>query len=254
MQFDRSESGLETLFIVVSLFLILLIGATPWWVDLYQTGAFFQSRRDLFANISSTTLNLVVVFLLIYLFTQRTRLQQSRTIELQRLSMTDHLTGIYNARFFHHRLSKEVERANRQKEVFSLLFLDIDGFKRYNDSYGHAAGDSILKEVGQIILRMIREGVDCGARYGGDEFSVILIDTDLEAAMEIGERIRLAFYQHRNGSISLSMGVAVFKRGETGDRLLKRADEAMYRAKRQGGNRIEPEPAQTIHARYEKTA
>lgn len=253
MQFDRSETSLETLFVLVSLFLILLIGATPWWVDLYQTGSFFQTRKELFANIVSTSLNLVMVFLLIYLFTQRTKLQQSRTMELQRLSMTDHLTEIYNSRFFHHRLGKEVERANRQKEVFSLLFLDIDGFKKYNDAYGHTAGDSILKEAGQIILRMIREGVDCGARYGGDEFSVILIDTDLEAAMEIGERIRLAFHQHRNGNISLSMGVAVFKRGDTPERLLKRADDAMYRAKRKGGNRIESESGWT-YSRYDKTA
>lgn len=252
MQFDRSETTYpEVFFAIISLFLILLIAVTPWWVDFYETGAFFNTRRELLANIVSSSLNLVTVLLSIYFFTQRAKRQHSRTLELQRLSMTDHLTEIYNSRFFHHRLAKEIERANRQKEVFSLLFLDIDGFKRYNDSYGHAAGDSILKEVGQIILRMIREGVDCGARYGGDEFSVILIDTDLEAAMEIGERIRFAFHQHRNGAISLSMGVAVFKRGDTSERLLKRADDAMYRAKRKGGNQIESESGRT---RYHKTA
>lgn len=252
MQFDRSETTYpEVFFAIISLCLILLIAVTPWWVDFYETGAFFNTRRELLANIVSSSLNLVTVLLLIYFFTHRAKWQHSRTLELQRLSMTDHLTEIYNSRFFHHRLAKEIERANRQKEVFSLLFLDIDGFKRYNDSYGHAAGDSILKEVGQIILRMIREGVDCGARYGGDEFSVILIDTDLEAAMEIGERIRFAFHQHRNGAISLSMGVAVFKRGDTSERLLKRADDAMYRAKRKGGNQIESESGRT---RYHKTA
>lgn len=254
MQFDRSETDYrEALFAILSLFLILLIVVTPWWVDLYETGALFRTKRDLFANLISSSLNLVTILLLIYFFTQRAKRQQSRTLEFQRLSMTDHLTEIYNSRFFHHRLGKEVERANRQKEVFSLLFLDIDGFKRYNDSYGHAAGDSILREIGQIILRMIREGVDCGARYGGDEFSVILIDTELEAAMEIGERIRLAFHQHRNGNISLSMGVAVFKRGDTPERLLKRADDAMYRAKRRGGNRIESESG-WASSQYDKTA
>jgi|GEM_PF-5235066 len=254
MQFDRSETDhRETLSFLLSFFLILLLAATPWVVDLYETGVFFHAKRDLVANISSTSLNLVLVLILIYLFTQRAKRQQSRTLELQRLSMTDHLTEIYNSRFFHHRLNKEVERANRQKEVFSLLFLDIDGFKRYNDSFGHAAGDSILKEVGQIILRMIREGVDCGARYGGDEFSIILIDTHLDAAMEIGERIRLAFHQHRNGTLSLSMGVAVFKRGDSPERLLKRADDAMYRAKRKGGNRIESESG-WHHSQYDKTA
>lgn len=243
----------ETLFAAVSLLLIFMIGMTPWLVDLYETGSFYRTERELLANLTSSFLDLVVVLSLIYLFSERARLQQSRNQELQRLSITDHLTQIHNARFFHQRLEKEVERAGRQREIFSLLFFDIDGFKRYNDAYGHTAGDAILKEAGRIISEMIREGVDCGARYGGDEFSIILIDTDLDAAMEIGERIRIAFHQSQLGVSSLSMGAAVFKRGDSPDRLLKRADEAMYRAKRKGGNRVESE-AGWSYSHYDKTA
>ncbi|MBI3804514.1 MAG: GGDEF domain-containing protein [Nitrospirae bacterium] len=243
----------EILFATVSVLLITLIGIAPWWVDYYETGSFFRTERDLFANLTSTSLNLIMVLSLIYFFSQRAQRQQSRNLELQRLAITDHLTQIHNARFFHQRLEKEVERASRQREVFSLLFFDIDGFKRYNDSYGHTAGDALLKDMGRIISEMIREGVDCGARYGGDEFSVILIDTDLAAGLEVGERIRLAFHQSQKYLSSLSMGAAAFKRGDSSDRLLKRADEAMYRAKRKGGNRIESE-AGWSHSHYDKTA
>lgn len=221
--------------------LILLIASMPWWVDYFQTGHLSGNGRALIANLIGTLLNLSMVLLLFYLFILKNRSYRSENSELQRLSITDHLTQIHNSRFFHAQLEKEVERANRQKEVFSLLFLDVDYFKKYNDDRGHAAGDDVLKEIGRIIRRMIREGVDCGARYGGDEFSVILIDSNLQAAYEIGERIRLALHQSRNGAISLSVGIACFRKGDSADRLFKRADDAMYRAKKKGRNRIEVE-------------
>jgi len=221
--------------------LILLLLLVPWGADYFKGEPVFSDQKALLADSILTLTNLAVTLLLIYFLIQKGRSRQSENSELQRLSITDHLTQIYNSRFFHEQLKKEVERANRQKEQFALLFLDIDQFKKYNDLHGHTAGDDLLKEAGRIIRRMIREGVDCGARYGGDEFSVILIDSNLEAAYEIGERIRLAFYRSRNGNISLSMGIAAFRRGDTADRLFKRADHAMYHAKRKGGNRIEIE-------------
>ncbi|HZR46150.1 MAG TPA: GGDEF domain-containing protein [Candidatus Manganitrophaceae bacterium] len=213
----------------------------PWWIDYYQTGHLFGSRRALIGNLIGTWITLSMVLLLFYLFVQKNRSYQSENSELQRLSITDHLTQIHNSRFFHVQLEKEVERANRQKALFSLLFLDVDYFKKYNDDQGHAAGDEVLREIGRIIRRVIREGVDCGARYGGDEFSVILIDSNLQAAYEIGERIRLALNQSRNGAVSLSMGIACFRKGDSADGLFKRADDAMYRAKKKGRNRIEVE-------------
>jgi diguanylate cyclase (GGDEF)-like protein len=245
----------KKLLALLSYTLILLIASIPWWVEYVETGQFFQTQGDFIANLTSSFLNLSITFLLLYLFTQSAKINQSQNFDLERLLAIDHLTQIYNSRFFHQQLAKEIERASRQKEVFSLLFLDIDRFKKYNDSKGHTAGDEVLKDLGKIIKRMIREKVDCGARYGGDEFCVILIDSDLQAAYEIGERIRLAFYQCRNENISLSMGIAAFRKGDSSDSLFKRADSAMYQAKRRGGNRTEVElgnPPQI--SRYEKTA
>jgi diguanylate cyclase (GGDEF)-like protein len=235
--------------------LILLIVSVPWWVNYFHTGRFFEGGSGLVINLTCSFLTLLFLLLLLYLFVQKTRSYQSQNSELQRLSFTDHLTQLHNSRFFHAQLEKEVERANRQREVFSLLFLDVDYFKVYNDRHGHAAGDEILKEIGKIIRKMIREGVDCGARYGGDEFSLILIDTNLQAAYEIGERIRLAFHQSRAGMISLSMGIASFRIGDSAVRLFKRADDAMYRAKKKGRNRIELESwRRSTFSRFDQTA
>lgn len=234
---------------------ILLIVSMPWWVDFYQTGRFFYGGRGLAANLAASLLSLSMILLLLSLFAQKNRSYRSENSELQRLTITDHLTEIHNSRFFHAQLEKEIERANRQKEVFSLLFIDVDYFKKYNDERGHAVGDDVLREIGRIIRKMIREGVDTGARYGGDEFSVILIDSDLKAAHEIGERIRLALHQSRNGTISISIGIASFRRGDSADRLFKRADDAMYRAKKKGRNRIEMETWSPSHlSHFDQTA
>lgn len=244
----------NSLFAKISYFLILVITYMPWLVEYYETGHFFRTEKELLANIVSSLLNFSITLFLIYFFVQKNQLYQMQNLELQRLSVTDYLTQIYNSRFFHIQLEKEIDRAARQKEVFSLLFIDLDGFKRYNDSHGHAAGDEVLKEAGHIIKKMIRE-VDTGARYGGDEFSVILINTDLQAAYEIGERIRTAFHEARNGDISLSMGISLFRKGDSSRLLFKRADKAMYRAKTKGGNRIELEswrPSSFSH--YDQTA
>jgi PleD family two-component response regulator len=95
--------------------------------------------------------------------------------ELSRLSITDSLTGLYNQRHFYTRLKDEVTRAKRQKHPLSLILLDLDNFKEYNDTYGHLEGDEMLRNVGQIINNSIREGVDSGYRYGGDEFAILLL-------------------------------------------------------------------------------
>jgi diguanylate cyclase (GGDEF)-like protein len=235
--------------------LILLLVLMPWGVDYFHTGRFLEGERGVIVNLIGSSLTLLILLLLLSLMVQKIRSYRSQNSELQRLSFMDHLTQIHNSRFFHAQLEKEVERANRQKEVFSLLFLDVDYFKKYNDDHGHAAGDDVLKEIGRIIRKMIREGVDCGARYGGDEFSVILIDSNLQAAHEIGERIRLALHQNRKGAISLSMGIASFRRGDSVERLFKRADDAMYRAKKKGRNRIELESwTPSTLSRFDQTA
>ena len=111
---------------------------------------------------------------------------------LSKLSVTDSLTGLYNQRHFFMRLKEEITRAIRQRNKVSLILLDLDNFKNYNDTYGHLAGDEVLKKVGNIIKSNIRQGVDSGYRYGGDEFAVILIGADLQTGFSIGERIEAA--------------------------------------------------------------
>lgn len=148
--------------------------------------------------------------------------------ELNRLSITDSLTGLYNQRHFYSRLQEELTRARRQNDSLSLILLDLDHFKAYNDTYGHLAGDEVLRNFGRIINSSIREGVDSGYRYGGDEFAVILIDADLSVAREIGKRIQAALQE---GNFTASMGYATFKDGMSVKELVLEADKKLYRAK-----------------------
>jgi len=149
--------------------------------------------------------------------------------ELSRLSITDSLTSLYNHRQFFVRLKDEIARAQRQKGNFAVVLIDLDGFKSYNDTYGHLAGDDILRDVGRILRKCIREGVDTGFRYGGDEFSLILIDADLDVAEGIVERIRGEFEAH--GSVAASFGIARFREGMNELDLVEEADRALYRMK-----------------------
>ncbi|MBW2031064.1 MAG: diguanylate cyclase [Deltaproteobacteria bacterium] len=149
--------------------------------------------------------------------------------ELNRLSITDALTGLYNQGYFHRRLKEEVLRAKRQKHPLALILLDLDNFKYYNDKHGHLAGDEILRKVGILINNCIREGVDSGFRYGGDEFAVILIDADLSIAREIGKRIQESF--NNNLAISASLGYTIFSEGMSDKEFIAKADEDLYETK-----------------------
>jgi len=157
---------------------------------------------------------------------------------LEELSITDDLTGIYNRRHFYDKLSEVTLSAQRYKRPVSLLMFDVDHFKSYNDTRGHLAGNRILERVGRIVSEEIRE-VDWGFRYGGDEFTVILPETSKEDARVVAERIRRAFEKCKFDETTLSIGIAQYDLKSDLDTLIKTADEAMYKAKNQGGNRIE---------------
>lgn len=162
------------------------------------------------------------------------------------LSVTDDLTGLYNARFLHTSLGREVQRCRRYGSQVSVLFLDLDCFKKVNDRFGHLAGSRALVEVGELIRNTLRE-IDVVARFGGDEFTVILPQTGAEGAETIAERIRrrvegavfLETLQHRV-RITASLGIACFpEHGQDKDQLIQKADEAMYRVKGKGKNGVE---------------
>jgi len=155
--------------------------------------------------------------------------ERKRKNELNRLSITDSLTELYNQRHFYARLSEEVIRAERQRHPLSLILLDLDNFKEYNDKNGHLAGDEVLRNVGNIIISCIREGVDSGYRYGGDEFAIIVVDADIEVARDIGTRISNAF--EVNGIITVSIGYSRFKYGMSVKDLVSEADMDLYKNK-----------------------
>jgi len=160
---------------------------------------------------------------------RRAIIERNTKRELNRLSITDSLTGLYNQRHFYARLREEIARAKRQKQQLSLILLDLDDFKSYNDTHGHVAGDELLSKTGDIIHASIRENVDSGYRYGGDEFAVLLIDADNNVAQEIGRRID-AGLRNRLG-ISASMGFSQFSEGMSAETFVNKADKELYKSK-----------------------
>jgi diguanylate cyclase (GGDEF)-like protein len=171
-----------------------------------------------------------------------TRLRNGRE-ELEKLSVTDGLTGLFNREHLMVTLTMEIARADRQEESFSVLMIDLDHFKKYNDTYGHLAGDEVLAAIGAVFADCIRE-VDYAARYGGEEFLVMLPQTALPGAVEVAERIRTRFAEEtksddKDVSLTLSIGVAEYpKYGDTAESIVAAADGALYQAKRRGRNRV----------------
>lgn len=160
--------------------------------------------------------------------------------ELGRLSASDSLTGLSNRRILTQRMSEELLRSQRQNHVFSVVMLDVDHFKKYNDAHGHPAGDEVLKRLANILRTCTRAG-DCTARYGGEEFAVLLSGKGAEPALELAERIRQRVAQEEfpAGKITISAGIAEFPHhGHTAEALISSADEALYEAKREGRNRV----------------
>ena len=174
---------------------------------------------------------------------ERSLLAERRRMEeqLRELTVTDDLTKLHNSRHFFKMLQDEIDRATRYHHALSLLLMDVDGFKHFNDAYGHLEGDKVLARLGEVILACLRTN-DSGYRYGGDEFTVILPVTRGQEAKKVAERIRKEFEAvefipaagiHFHATISV--GIAEYEPEERLTEFAKRADEAMYKAKRQGG-------------------
>ena len=166
--------------------------------------------------------------------------------ELERLSVTDRLTELYNHGYFQQRLEEELERASRFGRTLSLIMLDIDNFKQFNDRWGHPRGDTVLRAVSGVIRQNLRE-IDVAARYGGEEFIVVLPETDEDGALAVAERIRTSMAEHEFDTgegapvarQTVSLGVATYPmHGATAPRLVEAVDAAMYEAKRRGKNQV----------------
>ena len=162
----------------------------------------------------------------------------------RQLSITDDLTRLYNSRHFYARLQVEIERANRYQRPLALFMVDIDGFKKVNDDYGHLTGDKVLAKAGEVIRQALRE-TDSGYRYGGEEFAVILPETDGPGAVRVAERVRLELEAtpfplnpNASRSITASFGVSQLLAKEKLSEFIKRADENLYVAKAKGKNQV----------------
>lgn len=171
---------------------------------------------------------------------------KERLDHAEHLATVDGLTGLYNHRYLQQRLIQEIQRANRTGSKLSLILLDIDYFKHYNDSLGHPAGDKLLQQLAKIILSCVRT-IDVVARYGGEEFAVILVDTGAQDAYEVGERIRASVEQYEfdgrenqpNGKVTISLGIASYPENAfSKDDLIKLADDALYKAKYISKNKV----------------
>jgi diguanylate cyclase (GGDEF)-like protein len=162
-------------------------------------------------------------------------------LQMERLAVTDELTGCYNRRYFMRQGGIELSRHIRHCRPMALLMLDIDYFKRVNDTCGHAMGDQLLKKVAKTITEDLRKS-DIFARIGGEEFAVLLPDTDTEEARHIAERLRVHLHlpvDEGLWSVSVSIGVAAPREGDSDlDQILRRTDKALYRAKAEGRDRV----------------
>lgn len=169
-------------------------------------------------------------------------------LELERLTRIDGLTNLSNRRYFNEYIQAEWKRAFRAKAPISLVMIDVDNFKRFNDTYGHLAGDEVLKQVAGVIQTSANRPGDLAARFGGEEFVLILVDANLDAAGAIAsrlvEKVRELGLQHVDGPVTISAGVASVIPSDAylSDEVVNAADIALFRAKAAGKNRIELYP------------
>jgi diguanylate cyclase (GGDEF)-like protein len=157
-------------------------------------------------------------------------------MEAQKHSLIDPLTGLGNRRNLSAHMTRFISEARRHKTPLSLAMADIDHFKRFNDTFGHAKGDEILTKVSQIIKNEIRD-IDFVARYGGEEFLILFSKTGLSGAQQACERIRKTV--EVDTDVTISIGIASFSLGGTENELMEEADKALYMAKENGRNRVE---------------
>jgi diguanylate cyclase (GGDEF)-like protein len=169
------------------------------------------------------------------------KLIESKKIQfIAKTSLKDQLTSLYNRKTFENRLESEVKRARRYRRNLSLLLIDIDHFKNINDTRGHQAGDVVLMGIGRIILENLRES-DSAYRYGGEEFAIVLVESNKKNAAKYAERLRSLIQRtaFEEISVTISVGCSQLKnRKDTPQSFVKRVDDALYKAKQTGRNRV----------------
>ncbi len=251
--FSVLSKGLITLLALISWFIIQdireleriftfsVIGFTVLFISLLTDllGEFLE-QPDYITTVVGDLFP-IVGFVLVFIAVSKWIVHNNQmTDTLQRFATTDDLTGAYNRRQFGEVIKYEIHRAVRYADTLSLIMFDLDHFKRINDTYGHNAGDEVLKTVADIVKDNIRV-TDTFARVGGEEFTVLAPATGLEGAKVVADKLRKSIESHAFetvGTVTASLGVAEFERDEAIDALIKRADNALYEAKKHGRNRV----------------
>ena len=207
-------------------------------LSVYFTWYFYKTQRSTFYTLKEyKRIN--------YELKNEIRERKKAQKKLHRISITDELTNIYNRRYFKEQANRDIKRALRADRDLSLLFLDIDFFKKINDTYGHDAGDLVLIKLSEAIQKNIRDE-DVFARWGGEEFAILLPETEIENANIVAERIRKMTektsvrYQRKKITFTVSIGISNLKNTDRSDltELIKNADTALYKAKKDGRNRV----------------
>jgi len=160
--------------------------------------------------------------------------------DLYDIATRDEKTGIYNHRFFSNIFDMELEKASRGMQNLSLVVIDIDYFKKFNDTYGHLVGDKVLLELAKTLSKKLRK-YDILSRFGGEEFFVLLPATTLSLAIKVAERLRKSLPENKalkKYGVTISLGVTEYKKGDTMKRMISRADKALYLSKKNGRNRV----------------
>ena len=209
-------------------------------IGAFQTSMFEQMQQNCtMGPLRNSDNQISGLFLIVQDVTELASYEQ----KLIQMNIKDGLTGVYNRRFLQTRLGEEYNRSKRYGAKLSLIMIDIDFFKKVNDTYGHQCGDAVLQSVATNINCHIRK-TDYLARFGGEEFCCLLPETDLPGALVLAERFRrvveaqTTLCQEHNIKVTISLGVAEFTGEDTAESLLKRADEALYEAKHSGRNRV----------------
>lgn len=212
--------------------------------------SYAESLRTRTITLTDTVVALIFFFgacfvWLVNVLSLKTAMDVRRISLLEHENITDSLTDIYNRRYLDRRVEEEVERSNRYSLPLSILLLDIDHFKTINDSFGHQTGDTVLKNLGKLLVDTVRN-TDIVARYGGEEICIIATNTVGASAVDLAERLRvliqstaLAVTDAVPVNVTVSFGVAtIFTEVTTAEELMKCADRALYRAKKEGRNRV----------------
>ncbi len=227
----------------ISSVVVSMYSSSRIMVLLYLSITLVPPMLKLFSTGNRTLMLVGAIGLVFFLILIRAVMEQSRNlidfislkIQNDEFSKKDILTGLWNRRQLYYVVEKLIPRSLRHHEIFSIIMMDIDFFKRYNDSRGHAAGDELLKKISLLIQQTIRDE-DVAVRYGGEEFLLILTLASTREAYEIGERVRQAVKQETE--VTISGGIATFAAAKSFDEMTREADNLLYKAKASGRDMI----------------